>query len=237
MTTLFSVKKVISRGLPFTLALLALACSGNSKSKHSDTTAQEYDDLRATLDTIWKTEQEPIRLRDSLGRVFGFESEEFNKQQEIVRRNHQINEQKIIAILDSKGWPSEAVIGAQGNLTICNVIQHSANEIRLKYLPMMRKAVKEKKLHPRLLARAEDRLATDQGKLQIYGGQIKYYPETKSFDVWPIADPENVDKRRADIGLEPIAEFLKSRRVPLEWNLEDQLRRTEAFVAKQEKAN
>ena len=64
---------------------------------------------------------------------------------------------------------------------------------------------------------------------QVYGGQIKYYPKTKSFDVWPIADPENVDKRRADIGLEPMAEFLKNRRTPLEWNLEEQIKRTEAF--------
>ena len=86
-----------------------------------------------------------------------------------------------------------------------------------------------KKLQPRLLARAEDRLATDNGNLQVYGEQIKYYPETKSFDVWPIVDPENVDKRRDEIGLEPIAEFLSNRRHPLEWNLEEQIKRTELF--------
>lgn len=57
--------------------------------------------------------------------------------------------------------------------------------------------MKEKELAPRLLARAEDRLATDRRGLQIYGGQIKYYPKTKSFNVWPIMDPENVDQRRA----------------------------------------
>ena len=93
----------------------------------------------------------------------------------------------------------------------------------------MRKAVKEKQLAPRLLARAEDRLATDNGELQIYGGQIKYYPETKSFNVWPIIDPENVDKRREEIGLVPMAEFLANLRNPLEWNLEEQIRRTEEF--------
>jgi hypothetical protein len=132
-------------------------------------------------------------------------------------------------ILDTEGWPSKDIIGEQGNLTICNVLQHSDNEVRAKYLPMMREAVKMKKLQPWLLARAEDRLATDREELQVYGGQIKYYPETKSFNVWPIVDPENVDKRRAEISLEPIAQFLRNRRTPLEWNLREQIKRTEEF--------
>ena len=66
------------------------------------------------------------------------------------------------------------MIGEHGNLIICNVIQHSGNEIRLKYLPMRRQAVKDNKLEPRLLGRAENRIATERGDLQIYGTQIKY---------------------------------------------------------------
>ena len=118
--------------------------------------------------------------------------------------------------------------GEQGNWTICNVIQHSDNKIRIKYLPMMRQAVKEEKLEPRFLVRAEDRIATERGDLQIYGGQMKFYPETKSFNVWPVYDPVNIDKRRAEIGLEPIAEFLKNR-FDFEWNLEEQIKRSEEF--------
>jgi len=93
---------------------------------------------------------------------------------------------------------------------------------------MMRRAVNGKQLSPRLLARAEDRIATDRGELQIYGGQMKYYPKTKTFNVWPVYDPVNIDKRRAKIGLEPIAIFLK-RRYNFEWNLEEQIKRTADF--------
>lgn len=92
----------------------------------------------------------------------------------------------------------------------------------------MRQAVKDKKLEPRFLVRAEDRIATERGDLQIYGGQMKYYPETKSFNVWPIYDPVNIDKRRAKIGLNTIAEHLKTR-FNFEWNLEEQLKRTADF--------
>ncbi|MCB0599887.1 MAG: hypothetical protein KDC28_01615 [Saprospiraceae bacterium] len=206
-----------------------VACSNGPKNDQSPASGQSEVDLMALLDTIWRTEQEPIRLRDSLGRVYGFESDEFQKQNEIYHKNHVINEKKVIDILDNIGWPGQDIIGEDGNRTICNVLQHSDYEVREKYLPMMRDAVKAQKLQPRLLARAEDRLATDRGELQVYGGQIKYYPETKSFDVWPIVDPQNVDKRRAEIGLEPIAESLSNRSNPLEWNLEEQIKRTEAF--------
>ncbi|PWJ35020.1 DUF6624 domain-containing protein [Sediminitomix flava] len=219
------------------LLILLLFFSSSCVKKEAENDSQSLqkeslytqEALVAMLDTIWVTEQLPIRLRDSLGRVYGYESEEFNEQNEIYHKNHDVNEKKILKLLDTHGWPSVNSIGESGNLTICNVLQHSGIEVRKKYIPMMKKAVAEKGLAPRLLARAEDRLATDRGELQIYGGQIKYYPQTKSFDVWPIADPKNVDKRRAEIGLAPMAEFLASRRHPLTWDLEKQIKRTEAF--------
>jgi len=213
--------------LIFTL-LLAMACSNRKKPNKTQTSIQHTEDRIAVLDTIWRTEQEPITLRDSLIEKYGVESKEVQGQQEIYERNHAINERKVKVILDKYGWPGKDIIGEQGNWTICNVIQHSDNEIRIKYLPMIRQAVKDKKLHPRFLVRTEDRIATERGDLQIYGGQMKYYPETKSFNVWPVLDPVNIDKRRAEIGLEPISEFLK-RRFNFEWNLEEQIIRTSEF--------
>lgn len=211
------------------IAILGLTISYSNISNAQNVSTTK--NLKAVLETVWQSEQVPIRVRDSLGKVYGYESVEFQRQNEIYHRNHDINEKKILAILDTQGWPGKNIIGEKGNLTICNVLQHSDVEIRKRYLPMMQKAVKVKGLAPWLLARAEDRLATDRGDLQIYGGQIKYYPETKSFNVWPIYDPANVDKRRASIGLGPIAEFLKNR-FGLEWNLEEQIKRTAAFKRK-----
>jgi len=213
--------------LVFTL-LCTMACSTKNKSKENTKSVEENENLVAVLDTVWMTEQQPIRLRDSLMAIYGAESNEFKEQQEIYEKNHVINEIIVNNILDNNGWPSKELIGEQGNWTICNVIQHSDNEIRIQYLPMMRQAVKDKQLAPRFLVRAEDRIATESGNLQIYGGQMKYYPKTKKFNVWPVFDPVNIDKRRAEIGLEPIAEFLKDR-FDFEWNLDEQLIRTEEF--------
>ncbi|WP_114905101.1 DUF6624 domain-containing protein [Kordia sp. SMS9] len=203
--------------------LFASCCFGQEIAKK---------DLIAVLDTIWETEQTPIRLRDTAMKRHGADSEEFKKYQKIYKKNHAVNEKKVKAILDTYGWPSPEKSGNNGNWTLCNVLQHSDNAVREKYLPMMRQAVKDKKLEARFLVRAADRIATEKGELQWYGGQMKYYPATKSFNVWPVYDPVNIDKRRAAIGLEPIAGFLKNR-FNFEWNLEEQLQRTAEFTKQQ----
>jgi hypothetical protein len=48
-----------------------------------------------------------------------------------------------------------------------------------------------------------------EGKKQIYGSQLKRNEKTGKFELWPVEDEENLDKRRAAVGLEPIAEYLK----------------------------
>ncbi|MCK0109527.1 hypothetical protein MWU58_09495 [Flavobacteriaceae bacterium S0825] len=213
----------------------AVSCADQKKTIEK-APSQTNEQLISMLDSIWTTEQQPITLRDSMIELYGADSKEAEKYQLIYEKNHAINEEKITNLLDSKGWPEKSVIGEQGNWTICNVIQHAENDVRIKYLPMMKEAVLAKQLQPRFLVRAQDRIATEQGQLQIYGGQMKYYPETKSFNVWPVFEPENIDKRRAEIGLEPIAEFLKAR-FDFDWNLEEQIQRSKEFEAQQKKSS
>ena len=214
--------------LLFFSILITISCSKTNKLKVSLAKIKSQQNLIAVLDSIWDREQNPIRSRDSLIKIYGIESELVKQQQVIYKRNHIINERKVKTILDIYGWPTKEMAGERGNWTICNVIQHSDNKVRIQYLPMMRQAVKDKKLEPRFLVRAEDRIATDNGDLQIYGGQMKFYPETKSFNLWPVFDPVNIDKRRAEIGLDPIADFLKNR-FDFKWDLEEQIKRSEAF--------
>ena len=64
---------------------------------------------------------------------------------------------------------------------------------------------------------------------------MKYYPDTKSFNLWPRFDHVNIDKRRAEIVLDSIAIFLKNR-FDFEWNLEEQIKRTEEFENQQQDA-
>ena len=216
--------------LLFSLCLY-LSCDRTGNSKKTTNTQQVKENYIAVLDTIFRTEQEPIRKRDSLIEIYGAESEQAEIYQKKYRVNHAINIVKIRNILNKHGWPDSTLVGRDGNRTICNILQHADQDTREHYLPLMKEAVLNNKLEARYLVRAEDRIATDKGELQIYGGQMKYYPETKSFNVWPVFDPINIDKRRAEIGLIPIAEHLRNR-FDFEWNLEEHIKRTEEFKKK-----
>lgn len=117
--------------LIFILASI-IACSNKQEKVQTPISEKSEESLSAMLDTIWKTKQEPIRLRVSRGKVYGYKSVEFQNQNEVYHNNHDINEKRIRDILDSKGWPIKSIVGEQGNLTICNVLQHLDIESRKK---------------------------------------------------------------------------------------------------------
>ncbi|HKC85737.1 MAG TPA: DUF6624 domain-containing protein, partial [Blastocatellia bacterium] len=52
-------------------------------------------------------------------------------------------------------------------------------------------------------------ILTREGKKQIYGTQLRLNQKTQVMELYPIEDEENVDARRAKVGLAPLAQYLK----------------------------
>ncbi len=192
------------------------------------------DQLRALLDTVYHDEQDPIRKAMALRKEFGLESPQAKSMEKIIHENHAVNIVKVKKILDEYGWLGADRVGKQGNRTLFLVIQHSDLETQVKYAPMLRAALERGDAEARHLAYLEDRIASKRGKKQIYGSQIKFNPETKTTYVWPLEDPKNVDKRRADIGLPPLAPYIKER-FGIIWDLEEHLEIVAKFEKEQEK--
>lgn len=85
---------------------------------------------------------------------------------------------------------------------------------------MLRKAVKEDKARASSLAFLEDRVALREGKKQIYGCQLSSHPnQPGKYYLSPLIDPENVEKRRASVGFQPLTECVKS--WDIIWDVED----------------
>lgn len=59
--------------------------------------------------------------------------------------------------------------------------------------------------HKRHAAYLTDRVAMNEGRPQIYGTQISDVKDGEGVP-WPIADPQQLDARRASVGLPPFAE-------------------------------
>ncbi|GGK60301.1 MULTISPECIES: hypothetical protein [Flavobacteriaceae] len=74
--------------------LLTISWTSKNKSKKIETIIDKTENFIAVLDTIWQTEQIPIRSRDLLIRICESESKEYIKQQLIYEKNHIINKKK-----------------------------------------------------------------------------------------------------------------------------------------------
>jgi hypothetical protein len=160
--------------------------------------------IRGKFMDVYKDPKSDKRKIDSIGQLM-------NKQDSI-------NLIKVMKILEEKGWVGKDVVGAEANKTIFLVIQHSPLKYQQKYLPMMREAVKKGNANRINLAYLEDRIALREGRHQIYGSQTAKNKITNKWHVSPLIDPDNVDKRRAEVGLGPMAEY--AAKMNIEWNVE-----------------
>jgi hypothetical protein len=188
-------------------------------------------DLVAILDTIYDDDQTYRQQIAEIQDKYGRESEEMKNHWEIITEKDSINLIKVKKILDEKGWLGADVIGGKGNLTLFLVIQHADIETQEKYLPMMQEAVKKGNASASSLALLEDRVALRNGGKQIYGSQIGYDEESDEYYVLPLLDPDNVDKKRAEVGLGTIQDYIS--RWKITWNVEEYKKKLPEYESKQ----
>ncbi|WP_433834835.1 DUF6624 domain-containing protein [Flavobacterium anhuiense] len=161
-------------------------------------------EIRGEFMNVYKTPNPDKKKLDSIGKI--------------MDRKDSINLVKVMKILDERGWLGKNVVGIEGNKALFVVIQHADLKDQQKYLPMMREAVINGKADPGNLAYLEDRVALREGKKQIYGSQSSKNKKTNKICIAPMIDPDNVDKRRAEVGLGTMAEY--AAKMNIEWDLE-----------------
>lgn len=173
--------------------------------------------LVAMLDTIHIEDQKYRKEIDEIEQKYGRDSKEMKEHWKIIGEKDSLNLIKVSAILDKYGWLGPDEVGNRGSQTLFLVIQHADIKTQKKYLPGMREAVKQKKAMPSALALLEDRVALREGRKQIYGSQIGRM-EDGSYYISALEDPDNVDKRRAEMGLQPLADYVRNWKI--QWDVE-----------------
>ncbi len=189
--------------------------------------------LVALLDTIHQDDQQYRQQMQEIEKKHGWNSDEMEALRKIIIEKDAVNLIKVKKILDERGWLGPDVVGNRGNQTLFLVIQHADLATQEQYLPMMREAVQKGNAQASSLALMEDRVALRQGKKQIYGSQIGSDQETGEYYVSPMIDPENVDKRRVAVGLEPIKDYLA--RFGMTWDVEAYMEKLPDYEAKERK--
>ncbi|MSR62634.1 MAG: hypothetical protein EXS08_09350 [Planctomycetes bacterium] len=114
------------------------------------------------------------------------------------------------ALVVEHGWPTIARVGAEGAGNAWLLVQHADQDVDFQEqcLLNLREAVAQGQASKKNLAYLEDRVALHRARPQRYGTQFvqqdgKYVPHT-------LEDPARVDAWRAEVGLEPLAEYAKN---------------------------
>ncbi len=128
------------------------------------------------------------------------------------------NYEELSQLIDQYGWPTYSMVGdlaADAPLLVIN--HHEDPEVRKKYIKSIKKACKAGETSCFEYARIQDRILVEENKEQLYGMQFRYNDQ-RQLEPFPVADPQLVDQRRAEIGLEPLKDYLK-KRIGYNWEI------------------
>lgn len=122
------------------------------------------------------------------------------------------NQLRLDELVKQHGWPEATDLGAKAVMGAYAVVQHAPREYMQRYSSMVQKSTERGDISKADFARFDDRLRMRNGQPQRYGTQVN--TDVKGISTfWKIEDEENVDKRRAEVGYEPLAEFAKRHKV------------------------
>ncbi|MFD3981922.1 DUF4135 domain-containing protein [Streptomyces griseus] len=123
----------------------------------------------------------------------------------------------LTTVVADHGWPGRALVGAEAATAASRLVQHAREHLdfRRHCLELMRDAAERGDLPWREIAYLTDELRVTDGHPQVYG--TKFEPVDGVLVPWPVEDPQDVDRRRAALGMEPLAEHTDRirRRFPL----------------------
>ncbi|MFL5762978.1 MAG: DUF6624 domain-containing protein [Bacteroidia bacterium] len=169
------------------------------------------------LDSVYRNHHS-FRLEEvSVKNQYGEGSPQLEEIRKTIRQKDSLNILIIRGVLDKYGWLGRNVAGFIGNYTIALVMEHADLKTQEEYLPLIRKAFKDGKLEPFDYAMLEDRVALREGKKQTYGSVVVNIGG-KNY-VAPIEDPANLDKKRKEVGLNRMNDYLS------DWNIKWDLSR------------
>ena len=189
--------------------------------------------LQAELLAIYEDQQQADKQRADVMEKFGAASPEFQALQQAINERKAASLAKVKELIDGHGWISCAEVGRQASQTIMRALGSADLATKKHYLTMLRFVVANTEAEGRPLAELEDSVAVQEGRRQIYGTMLSRDDKTAQFYVVALEDPDHVDARRAAVGLEPMADFLRP--LGLTWNAEvykQQLATLEALGAK-----
>ena len=175
---------------------------------------RHYDrPLRQRLKQIAKADQD---IRHQFLQAYKAQPRNQAKVDSLEREMHRIDRQhqkEVCDILDKRGFVGTQVVGDACEV-FWLVMQHASAKHQRKYLPEFQKAAARGDLPLWHVAMMEDRIAMFEGRPQKYGSQLEEAPDG-SMVLHQLLDPLKVDTWRREVGMEPLAVYLRKQGVQM----------------------
>jgi hypothetical protein len=126
---------------------------------------------------------------------------------EQIRAVDAANTARMQAIVQARGWPGRTLVGDDGAQAAWLLVQHADHDPAFQRvcLELLGGAVQAGEADARHHAYLTDRVLLAEGSQQLYGTQ--FLAAGGSWQLRPLADPDRVDDRRRQVGLEPLADY------------------------------
>jgi len=130
-------------------------------------------------------------------------------------------------IIDHIGWPTRELVGLKATQSAYMVIQHAGHDVEFqnRCLELMVDLVAEGELPASYLALLTDRIRVFQERPQLFGTQMTMKRNELGVmlptPTVPIEDPENLNDRRALMGMAPHDDFVEAIQIAYEASLTD----------------
>ena len=118
---------------------------------------------------------------------------------------HEANAVELERIIAAIGWPTSKLVGIDGEEAAWLIAQHAIGlpPLQRKCLELLKAAVAVGGAPAWQMAMMLDRVRTYEGLPQVYGTQFDW-DDDGALSPRRIEDPEAVDQRRKEVGLEPL---------------------------------
>jgi hypothetical protein len=116
---------------------------------------------------------------------------------------------RLAEIFDEFGYPGYDLIGKEGAHNFWLMVQHSDKDLpfQSRVLEALEMEVENKNADGRDFALLTDRVKINSGEKQIFGTQVRYNLLGQAYPK-PLYDSTNVNKRREEVGLDPLEQYL-----------------------------
>jgi hypothetical protein len=177
-------------------------------------------ELQASIFAAFQEELEVKRVELDCEDKSQFLSEVYERDQGIRTDSSVIdsnidheNLEIIVSYIEKCGFPTLDAVTKEEMLTIWLVLQHAQPTYQKKYISNFEEAAKRNEIDWSSVALMKDRALMNEGKPQIYGSQIMGDRESDGWMIYELQNPETVDKRRMEMGMEPLSEYVRK------WNI------------------